>query len=92
MALTTRIIKETEKLQKEAPPGISAAPSRENPRFFKVIIAGPPSSPFEGGLFDLELILPEEYPMVAPKVRFLTKLYHPNVDHICGSAVSAWTS
>lgn len=26
--------------------------------------------------------MPEEYPMVPPKVRFLTKLYHPNIDKL----------
>lgn len=82
MALPTRIIKETEKLQKEAPPGISALPTPENPRYFKVMVAGPPSSPYEGGLFNLELFLPEEYPMVPPKVRFMTKIYHPNIDKV----------
>ena len=33
----------------------------------------------EGGIFKLELFLPEEYPMAPPKVRFLTKIYHPNI-------------
>ena len=37
-------------------------------------------SPFEGGTFRLELFLPEEYPMAPPKVRFMTKIYHPNID------------
>lgn len=32
-----------------------------------------------GGIFKLELFLPEEYPMAPPKVRFLTKIYHPNI-------------
>ena len=27
----------------------------------------------------MELFLPEEYPMAPPKVRFLTKIYHPNI-------------
>jgi len=31
------------------------------------------------GTFRLELFLPEEYPMAPPKVRFLTKIYHPNI-------------
>ena len=31
------------------------------------------------GLFRLELFLPEDYPMAPPKVRFLTKIYHPNI-------------
>ena len=39
-------------------------------------------SPFEGGVFKLELFLPEEYPMSAPKVRFMTKIYHPNIDKL----------
>lgn len=43
-------------------------------------MAGPESSPYEGGAFKLELFLPSEYPMVPPKVRFLTKIYHPNID------------
>ena len=39
-------------------------------------------SPFEGGTFKLELFLPEEYPMAPPKVRFMTKIYHPNIDKL----------
>jgi ubiquitin-conjugating enzyme E2 N len=35
-----------------------------------------------GGHFKLELFLPEEYPMAPPKVRFLTKIYHPNIDKL----------
>ena len=34
------------------------------------------------GIFKLELFLPEEYPMAPPKVRFLTKIYHPNIDRL----------
>lgn len=33
-------------------------------------------------MFKLELFLPEEYPMSAPKVRFITKIYHPNIDKL----------
>ncbi|KAH0983129.1 hypothetical protein GBA52_010306 [Prunus armeniaca] len=61
-------------------PGISASPSEENMRYFNVMILGPAQSPYEGGVFKLELFLPEEYPMAPPKVRFLTKIYHPNID------------
>lgn len=39
-------------------------------------------SPFENGKFRLELFLPEEYPMAPPKVRFMTKIYHPNIDKL----------
>ncbi|CAM6027830.1 unnamed protein product [Sphagnum balticum] len=46
------------------------------------MILGPSQSPYEGGVFKLELFLPEEYPMAAPKVCFLTKIYHPNIDKL----------
>ncbi|CAE7191834.1 unnamed protein product [Rhizoctonia solani] len=82
MALPKRIIKETERLAADPAPGISASPHEDNLRYFDVTIAGPGGSPFEGGVFKLELFLPEEYPMNPPKVRFLTKIYHPNIDKL----------
>ncbi|KVI10464.1 Ubiquitin-conjugating enzyme, active site-containing protein, partial [Cynara cardunculus var. scolymus] len=80
--LPRRIIKETQRLLSEPAPGISASPSEENMRYFNVMILGPSQSPYEGGVFKLELFLPEDYPMAAPKVRFLTKIYHPNIDKL----------
>merc|ERR1711981_1050825 len=82
MALPKRIIKETQRLLAEPAPGISASPSEENARYFNVMIIGPTTSPYEGGVYKLELFLPEDYPMAAPKVRFLTKIYHPNIDKL----------
>ena len=38
-----------------------------------------PNMRAQDGVFKLELFLPEEYPMAPPKVRFLTKIYHPNI-------------
>ncbi|VDN58761.1 unnamed protein product [Dracunculus medinensis] len=81
-ALPRRIIKETQRLMADPVPGISATPDEHNARYFHVIIAGPEGSPFAGGIFKLELFLPEEYPMAAPKVRFMTKIYHPNIDKL----------
>lgn len=74
--------KETERLIAEPAPGISATPHEDNLRYFDVVMEGPSTSPFEGGIFKLELFLPEDYPMAAPKVRFLTKIYHPNIDKL----------
>ncbi|EDW89013.2 ubiquitin-conjugating enzyme E2 N [Drosophila yakuba] len=81
-ALTTRIIKETQRLLEDPVPGISAMPDEGNARYFHVLVTGPIDSPFEGGVFKLELFLPEDYPMKAPKVRFLTKIFHPNIDRL----------
>jgi len=80
--LPRRIIKETERISKHPIQGISAIPHKENPRHFDITIAGPKGCCFEGGVFRLELFLPEDYPMVPPKVHFLTKIYHPNIDRV----------
>lgn len=81
-ALPKRIIKETERLVSDPVPGINAYPQEDNLRYFHVTIDGPSSSPYANGVFNLELYLPEDYPMCAPKVRFLTKIYHPNIDKL----------
>lgn len=42
-------------------------------------LQGPKDTPFEGGVFEVILKVPEQYPLVAPNVRFKTKIFHPNV-------------
>lgn len=80
--LTPLFLQETERLVSDPVPGISAEPHDDNLRYFQVTIEGPQQSPYENGVFELELFLPEDYPMEAPKVRFLTKIYHPNIDRL----------
>ena len=62
--------------------GIYAEPNEANCRHFLVKLSGPTETPYEGGLFHLELFLPDEYPMVPPKVLFRTNIYHPNIDKL----------
>ncbi|CAG2201176.1 BLU [Mytilus edulis] len=65
--LPRRIIKETQRLMTEPVQGIKAIPDECNARYFKVVVDGPKESPYENGTFQLELFLPEEYPMSAPE-------------------------
>ena len=44
------------------------------------MIEGPTDSPYEGGLFELDFLLPKTYPFQPPQVTFKTKIYHPNID------------
>ncbi|CAG2058704.1 unnamed protein product, partial [Timema podura] len=48
-------------------------------------IAGPPETPYEGGTFILEIKVPETYPFNPPKVRFMTKIWHPNISSVTGA-------
>ena len=53
-----------------------------NIRDLRIIMRGPTDSPYEGGLFVIQLFLTNKYPMKAPKIAFRTKIYHPNIDKI----------
>jgi len=48
-------------------------------------IKGPPDTPYEGGTYKLEIKIPDTYPFNPPKVRFLTKIWHPNVSSVTGA-------
>lgn len=58
-----------------------------NDRFneLKGEIAGPPETPYEGGKFQLEIKIPETYPFNPPKVRFVTRIWHPNISSVTGA-------
>ena len=82
LQIPVRIVKELQKIIDSPVPGISVGPTEDNVRYLMISLQGPNDSPYEGGLFKLEMFLPDEYPMEPPKVRFLTKIYHPNIDKI----------
>lgn len=46
-----------------------------------VVLKGPPSTPYEHGLFELEIEFTAEYPFKPPSVKFLTPIYHPNINN-----------
>jgi ubiquitin-conjugating enzyme (huntingtin interacting protein 2) len=47
--------------------------------------AGPAASPYEGGTFLVDIQLPGAYPFEPPKMRFITKVWHPNVSSANGA-------
>eukprot|EP01084_Bolivina_argentea_P265506 450069_1 len=47
---------------------------------FNGYLIGPPKSPHEGGIYYISLTITEDYPFKPPKVRMLTKIYHPNIN------------
>ena len=77
---TPRIMREAKLLNEDKVPGISATQDQDNFRVFKVSIEGPVGTPYEGGLFVADLLLPEDYPMSPPKILMITKIWHPNID------------
>uniref|UniRef100_A0A4W3GED3 Ubiquitin-conjugating enzyme E2 T n=2 Tax=Callorhinchus milii TaxID=7868 RepID=A0A4W3GED3_CALMI len=79
MQRASRLKKELQLLTNEPPPGISCWQDNQMDDL-RAQILGLVDSPYESGIFSLEIILPERYPFEPPKVRFLTPIYHPNID------------
>ena len=75
-----RIKKELEEIQKEPPTNCSAGPINENLLDWEATIIGPSESPYAGGIFRLQIIFNEKYPFKPPKVKFITKIFHPNIN------------
>lgn len=46
---------------------------------------GPPGTPYENGKFIVDIEVPMEYPFKAPKMKFDTKVYHPNISSVTGA-------
>jgi ubiquitin-conjugating enzyme E2 C len=60
--------------------GISAFPEEDNIFLWKGTITGSKDTVFEGTDYKLSLSFPNDYPFKAPKVKFETTCFHPNVD------------
>ncbi|XP_017691009.1 ubiquitin-conjugating enzyme E2 T isoform X2 [Pipra filicauda] len=80
MQRRTRLQRELSLLAAEPPPGISCWHSGHGAGELRAQILGGADTPYEKGIFNLEIIVPERYPFEPPKIRFLTPIYHPNID------------
>lgn len=84
----TRIKKEFQDVMKSeevANCNIKVELKNDNYTELKGQILGPPDTPYEGGLFELDIKIPSDYPFNPPKVQFCTKIWHPNVSSQTGA-------
>ncbi|KAK8798529.1 hypothetical protein WA588_003609 [Blastocystis sp. NMH] len=87
-----KVNKELKKLEKD-PLDFATLTLRDGTNIVDATLLGPEESPYDGGAFHLEITIPSNYPLVAPTVRFVTKIYHPLVDKdegkFCNEAIAA---
>ncbi|XP_012868607.1 PREDICTED: ubiquitin-conjugating enzyme E2 G1 [Dipodomys ordii] len=70
-----------EELNKNPVEGFSAGLIDDNDLYrWEVLIIGPPDTLYEGGVFKAHLTFPKDYPLRPPKMKFITEIWHPNVD------------
>ncbi|CAO1631523.1 unnamed protein product [Sympodiomycopsis kandeliae] len=80
MASSKRITKELSDLTRNPLPGITVTASESNVYAWTAILQGPEGTPYEKGHFKLSIDFPVEYPFKGPKIKFQTRVYHPNID------------
>lgn len=67
-------------ITKNPPEGVIAGPKNEENFFeWEAVVVGPPGTAYEDGVFSATLTFPKDYPMEPPKMKFNTRIFHPNV-------------
>ncbi|RZC37594.1 UQ con domain containing protein [Asbolus verrucosus] len=75
-----RLSRELAKISNSPPPGISVSPKNDKLNVLDAQIIGPENTPYRNGIFKLEILIPGKYPFTPPSIKFVTKVYHPNID------------
>lgn len=93
-AMTQRIVRELEHIEKSDDGFYSVCLENDDITRWKVTFFGPEKTPYENGVFVLSVIFPKEYPSTAPTIKFLSKVYHPNINmqgDVCLAQLKEWS-
>ena len=74
-----RLNKELADFNQNQPDFCSVGPINNNDMLhWQATLLGPADSPYQEGVFILNINFPSDYPFKPPNCRFLTRIYHPN--------------
>lgn len=77
-----RILEELKSLHCNPHPFFRVFPSESDFTFWRILMQGPPDTPYEKGVFELYCQFGPDYPAKPPLVRFVTQVYHCNVNSV----------
>jgi len=75
-----RLMREMKAVQTKLHPHITVLPGEEDIGFWHCVIDGPSSTPYTNSAWTLVISFPEDYPLRAPEIRFVTPILHCNVN------------
>lgn len=75
-----RIRRELTEITQHPPPNCSAELYKDDLFHWRATILGPIGTVYENGTFRLDIRFPTAYPFRPPQIRFITRIYHCNVD------------
>ena len=81
--LRTRALKEFNDLKKDT--SVQVKMVNNDIRHWKGKIKGPIDTCYAGGTFIVDIIIPDDYPFKPPKMKFDTKIWHPNISSVTGA-------
>ena len=81
--LKSRITKEFNDLKKDNT--IQVKLVNNDIKHWKGRIKGPIDTCYAGGIFDVDIVIPNDYPFKPPKMKFDTKIWHPNISSVTGA-------
>ena len=97
MSRAKRIAKELEDVKRDQLSGVTLDMAEDDDlSHLKGTFLRPPGTPYEGGLFEVDIKIPVEYPFKPPIMKFDTRIYHPNISSQTGAICldilkDAWT-
>lgn len=80
MQYLNRLNAEIKELSENPVDNCSAGPEGDKLDKWHAVIAGPKDTPYENGVFKLSMVFTKDYPFKPPKVKFITPIYHCNID------------
>ncbi|VDO68730.1 unnamed protein product [Heligmosomoides polygyrus] len=76
----SQLLREARSIRHDAPNGCHVSPKRDDIFQWVAVLEGPADTVYDGGTFFCNINFTMSYPMQPPKVEFLTRIYHCNVN------------
>jgi len=76
----TRLKADLKEIHDDPPINCSAGILNDDITTWEATIIGPENTPYESGVFKLLINFPSNYPFKPPRVKFDTRIFHPNIN------------